>query len=53
MAHTVDYLLSAHHLGPVHGQQGGQAERKKDPVGSNLTGYQRQPAAGQNPLQAL
>lgn len=41
MAHTVDCLFSAHHLGPVHGQQRGQAERKKDPVGPNLTGDQR------------
>lgn len=39
MAHFVYYLLSAHYLGPVYGQQGLQAERKKDPVGSNLTGY--------------
>lgn len=39
MAHIVDHLLSAHHLGPVHEQRGGQAERKEDPVGSNLTGY--------------
>lgn len=53
MAHTVDYLLSAHHLGPVHGQQGGQAEREKDPVGFNLTGYQRQPTTGQTRFQAL
>lgn len=53
MAHIVDHLLSAHHLGPVHEQQGGQAEGKEDPVGSNLTGYQRQPAAGQSRLQAL
>lgn len=41
MAHSVDNLFSAHHLGPVHGQQGGQAEREKDLVGSNFTGYQR------------
>lgn len=53
MAHTVDRLLSAHHLGPVYGQQGCQAERKKDPVGSNLTGYQRQSATGKRRLQAL
>lgn len=53
MAHSVDYLPSAHHLGPVHGQQGGQAEREKDPVGSNLAGYRRQPATGQARLQAL
>lgn len=53
MAHSVDYLLSAHHLGPVHGQQGCQAERKTDPVGSNLAGYQRQPATGQSRHQAL
>lgn len=53
MAHIVDCLFSAHHLRTVHGQQRGQAERKKDPVGSNLTGYQRQPAAGQTPVQAL
>lgn len=53
MAHTIDYLLSAHHLGSVYGQQRGQAERKKDPVGSHLTGYQRQSAAGQTRVQAL
>lgn len=44
MAHIPDDLLSAHHLGPVYGQHKGQAKRKKDPVGSNLTRYQRQPA---------
>lgn len=53
MSHIIDYLLSAHHLGPVYGQQGGQAKRKKDPVGSNLTGYQRQPATGKTCVQAL
>lgn len=53
MAHTAHCLLSAHHFGSVYGQQGGQAERTKDPVGSNLTGYQRQPATGETHLQAL
>lgn len=53
MAHTVVCLLSAYHFGPVHEQQGCEAERKKDPVGSNLTGYQRQPVPGQRCLQAL
>lgn len=48
MARTVHYLPSAHYFGPLHGQQGGQAERETDPVGSNLAGYQRQPAAGQS-----
>lgn len=52
MAHTVEYLPTAHNLWPVHGQQGSQAEREKDPSGSNLTGYRRQPT-GQDSLPAL
>lgn len=52
MAHTVDHLFSAHPLRSVYGQQKGQA-RNKDPVGSNLTGYQGQSATGQACVQAL
>jgi len=53
MAHTVDYLPSAHYLWSVYGQQRGQAERKKDPVGSNFAGDQRQPATGQIGVPAV
>lgn len=38
MPHTVQFIPSADQLGPVHGQQGGEAEREKDPAGPYLTG---------------
>lgn len=53
MEHNVEYIPSAHHLRPEHGQQGSQAEREKDSVGSNLTGYQRESKGQQARLQAL
>lgn len=54
MAHTFEYNPYADHLEPVHGQQGSEAERRKDPAGPYFTGYRRLPIGGQAfSLQAL
>lgn len=53
MPYPVDLRLSPHHLGPMHGRQGGEVQGPGYIVGFNLAGYGGQPTAGQARLTAV